>query len=422
MFGRSSRSRGKVVGLLDLGSGKFCCLIVESVGAGRHASAAEACGPRVLGSAIHRARGIKAGMVVDPRAAEIALRETVAKAEEEARVRLDSVVVNLSCGRMGVLHFRTRTDLETGRVARPAAAKLQRAAESYVEREGRIAIDLGKPRYSVDRQPHAELPLRAPGRELSATYSAITADDGPVDGIGLLVQSCELSVDAFIPSGLASAFSVTTEEERELGVITVDIGAGCINFAVLADGVVLDCGSLPMGGGHITSDIARALGATIADAERLKTLHGSLFKAHSDAATTFTFSVAADTDGDVGEATRAELHDIMRPRVRRQLVALGERLSVRSDASDFPIVFTGGGSAMPGLVQCAANVLQRRTRLGVPDALPGRIERATAGTMATVAGLAHLAAGHLKGTRDWQERHPGTSYLRKMHDWVRESF
>lgn len=422
MFGLSSRSRGSVIGLLDLGSGKFCCVIVQTTAPKRSLADASELRPHVLGSAVQRSRGIKAGFVVDPKAAELALRDTIAKAEHEAGVRLDSVVVNLSCGRLGVLHFRTRTELEMGRVVRAAASKLQRAAQEFVERDGRIAIDIGKPRYSVDRQPHAELPLRAPGRELSATFAAVTADDGPVDGVGLLVQACDLSLDAFIPSGLASAFAVTSNEERELGVVAVDIGAGCMNFAVLCDGTVLDCGTLPTGAGHLTSDVARALGTTIDDAERLKTLHGSLFKAHSDAATTFTFKIAADTDGDVGEASRADLHDILRPRVRRQLLGLGERLAVRRDADSFPIVFTGGGSAIPGLVQEAANLLRRRTRLGIPNSLPGKMPTVAPGAMATVVGLAELAGGQLPGTQDWRERHPGTSYLRKMQDWVRESF
>ncbi|MEM7776255.1 MAG: cell division protein FtsA [Pseudomonadota bacterium] len=421
MFGWSDGNPGRIVGLLDIGSEKICCMIVSVPPISRQKRGGDS-HPRVLGMAAQRSRGIKAGFVTDADSAETAVAATVARAERAAGLRVEHVLVNVSCGRPEVTAFKASTQLDHGRVDRPAMARLHAAARSFAERQGRIAIKLWKPRYAVDHQPYKTVPLAEHGRELAGEFRAITADDGPVDGLAHLIERCVLSVDAFVPTALASALAVTTAEERRLGVTVVDIGAGCMDYVTLADDAVVACGALPIGASHITSDIARTFGTSLVAAERMKTLHGGLVAAQSDAAATFSFPATDDPDGDTGEATRLELIEVARWRVARQLQALQERITAHDPAWNDPLVFTGGGSNLPGLVQFAANALHRKARLGRPAPVAGMTQTAATGSLATVIGMAATMRSRAHAFDVWPNRSVETTYLRRVQEWVRESF
>ena len=165
-----------------------------------------------------------------------------------------------------------------------------------------------------------------------------------------------------------------TPDEAKLGVACIDFGAGTTTLSVFADGHFIHTDAIALGGNGITTDIARALGAPLDHAERLKTLHGSAFATLSDEREIITYPcVGGDGQGSLNQITKAQLAVIIRPRIEEILDLMRRRLAASGMPPRSPqhLVLTGGGSQLTGLAELAANMFGRPARLGRPRAMSG---------------------------------------------------
>ena len=419
---RISSERPEILGLLDIGTAKVTCLIVERAWpAGLNAPPAL----RVLGIGHQRSRGVKAGTIIDLDQAEAAVRSAVGQAERMADITLDDVVATVSCGRLKSSHMTTRVDLETGCVRPEDLARLAEAARSYAAREERTLIHMNRVAYALDGETGVREPVRLAGRSLAANWHAVTVDTTPLHNLSVLIDRAYLGVRHFVPAGLAAALSATTAEERRLGVTCVNFGAGVIDIASFADGQFLFTDTIPVGGGHLTYDLARILTTPLAEAERIKTLYGTLVGARSDEHELIQYALAGELEGEAYQTTRAEVCRILLPRVQSQLRALKERLD-RADATAWPgpnVVVTGGASQLIGFVDMAARLLGRPVRPGNSPAVPGLPPSMKYPAFSAVAGLALAAPPAARRAFAAPPARLSTgSYLDRMEKWLRESF
>lgn len=426
MLTRYMDQRPQVLGLIDIGSSKICSLIAERSFAPDGRGEVESV--RILGAGTQRARGIKAGSVVDFDQAETAVRHAVSRAERMAGVTLDDVVVNVSCGRMKSLHFRANANLDAGYVRPEDLSRLQDGAWSYAERDGREVIHLNRIGYHLDDMAEVRKPLRMAGRRLSAEYHAVTVDATPLENIRLLLERCYLGAREFVPSGFASAFAVTTEDERRFGVIVLDIGEGTTDIALIADGQFLYSDAIPVGSAHVTYDLARALGMPLAEAERIKALYGTMVGAASDERQIISFERAGAEEGEQGQTTKAELRRVLYPRMHGQLMLIEER--IRScdllRTHGLSVVLTGGGGQLIGLPTVAADVLGRPVRVGHTRLLPGMPDSFASPSFATLTGMLAVSSPEKLGRGHRQvgaaADNARASYLGRVTNWLRESF
>jgi len=180
---------------------------------------------RVIGVGHQRSRGVKAGMVVQLDQAEAAVRAAVGQAERMADVTLEDVIATASCGRQKSAHFKAHADLTAGFVAPQDLERLAKGANEFAAREGRSVLYMNRVSFTLDGETGLRNPLRLAGQRLSANYHAVTADAQPLHNLAQLIDRAYLGVRQFVPSSLASGLVATTAEERQLGVICVDIGA-----------------------------------------------------------------------------------------------------------------------------------------------------------------------------------------------------
>jgi cell division protein FtsA len=419
---RISHDKAEIIGLLDVGSAKVCCAIVERCWPmGFNAPPAV----RVLGVGHQRSRGVKAGVVVDLEQAETAVRAAVGQAERMADVTLEDVIATVSCGRLKSAHLSSHVDLETGYVRPQDLDRLARGAHQFATRDERALVHMNRVSYSLDGEAGVRDPLRLAGHRLSANWHAVTADIQPLHNLSLLIDRAYLGVRQYVPSGLAAAMAATTMEERRLGVTTVNFGAGCIDIAAFREGQFLFTDTMPIGGSHLTYDIARILSTPLAEAERIKTLYGTLIGARSDEHEYIQCALAGEFEGEAYETTRAELYRILYPRIESQLRMLGDRL-VNSDAAAMPgrnVVLTGGASQMTGLVDMAARNLGRPVRIGAPPSVEGLPASMTSPAFSAVVGMACTPPS--TAAQSYQaspSRVSGGGYLDRMEQWLRESF
>ena len=419
---RSHNERTEIVGLLDVGTAKVTCLIVERAWTAGHDALPAV---RVLGVGHQRAAGVKAGMVIDLEAAEAAVRAAVATAERSADVRLDDVVATISCGRLKSSHMTTHVDLEVGHVRPEDVTRLASAASQYAVRDDRALVHLNRVAYSLDGQSGLRDPIRLAGSRLSANWHAVTAVFKQLQNLSAVIDRAHLGVRQFLPGGLAAAISATTSDERRLGVTCLNIGAGVVDIACFLDGQFLYADTIAVGGEHLTYDIAKNLSTPLAEAERIKTLYGTLVAARSDEHELIQHALAGELEGEAYQTTRAEIGRILYPRVSNQLRTLNERLVVAESAVPVGanIVLTGGASQLVGLADLAARSFGRPVRLGNPPQLPGLPQSMRSPAFAAVVGLALAAPPETRQAFAAPTGRMSTgSYLTQMEKWLRESF
>ncbi len=311
--GGSAKGRG-IVGLLDVGTSKIVCLIAAPQARSREAGGGPG-GLRVYGVGHQRSRGLKAGVITDLEAAEQAVRDAVSQAERMAGVELDEVFLSVSCGRLRSHNFAANADVEAGVVTDNDIARVLAGGRAYAEREGRTLVHLNRYGFRLDGSAGVREPRGMAARKLSADLHAVTADDAPLRNLMLVVERCYLSVAGIVATPYASALAATSEEERRLGVTCIDIGGGATTIAVFSEGQFLYTDAIPVGGNHITFDIARNLQTPLAEAEQIKALYGTLVGAPSDEHEAFSFPLAGEEDGALAHTTKARLTTVIRPRM-----------------------------------------------------------------------------------------------------------
>ena len=446
---RRSRDRSGLVAALDIGSGKVACLIAEHDAPGHptRSTGSHAPGFRVRGFAHQRSQGIRSGGVVDLAAAQRVVRAVVAEAEQQACSRVTAVHVSVNCGRPRSLTFSGHVQVADGIVRERDVRALASGAEEYARRDGHALLALDRAAYRLDGLPVSGAPVGLAGLRLAADHHAVLADAGPLHSLSLLVEGCHLAIAGLVPAGYAAALAATTADERRLGVLAIDIGADVTSMTGFVDGHLVFTDLLAFGGQHLTLDLAGGLGISLAEAERIKALYGTLVAAASDEHDLVPYQGTGEDEGVWSKTTRAVVGRIVRHRMQSLLQAIGACLSAAAIGAMMPprIVLSGGTSSLLGLPDFVGRELGGRLRRGFgpgygpgygpgssngpsvrvasPGGLAGLVDAQSSPSFACVAGL-QLAAVDAPGFRPRSEA-TGASrqgYIGRMERWLQDSF
>lgn len=408
-----------IIGALDIGTAKICCVI----------AAMDQGLPVLLGLGHQRSRGLKSGMIVDAEDAERAVRAAVGQAERMAGVSLDSIMVSVSCGRMKSASFVARAALDGPVVRDQDVNRILSGGEAYLDRSGRTVIQLMRGDWRLDSATGIADPRGLAGRELAIELTAVTADDGPVRNLLGIVERSHMVAERLVAAPYASALAVTTEDERRLGTLVVEMGAGLTSLAAFVDGRLVAIDSVPVGGNHVTYDIARELVTTVAEAERLKTLYGTLVKAASNENEMLAYPIAGGDDGEgaTHRASKAFVREAIKPRIDGLIDLIRERLTASGLADQLGrrVVLTGGASQLLGLDQVWSEQFGSMTRIGRPQPIGRMPASMCSPAFSTVIGMVAMGcdAGQASSTEIMGAGgRPARGYIDRMHRWIRESF
>jgi cell division protein FtsA len=404
--------RAPVIAALDIGTSKVVCLIATGDDRGR---------TRLLGIGHQRSRGIKAGMVIDADAAEQSVRAAVGQAERMAGVTMEQVSLAVSCGRLKSHRFVARAPTETGFASDADVARVLEGGESYATRGARTLVQFHTEAWHLDGAEAVADPRGMAGSELAADLVAVTADDGALQNVLAVVERCYLEPHQLAATPFASAMAVTTADERNLGVLVIDIGAGVTSMAAFVGGELVLAEVIPVGAHLITFDLARRLVTPVTEAERIKTLYGTLLPALSNEHETLSFSVTGEEEGATGRVSRAELRSMIQPRVAGIATLVRERLeAARLDRGALDrVVLTGGGAQLEGIDGYWAEARGSTVRIGKPGPIEGASPDMLGPAFATVSGLVsdalqqHFAA-RASGSRGWR----GVGYVSWLGNWL----
>lgn len=427
---RDVRSRQQTVAALDIGTHKISCVIARDEGLRL----------RVLGMGQHRSQGIKAGAIVDMNAATYSIQSAVYAAEQATGTIVEQVHVNLSCGhpRSSIVRLSQQiggqeiTQAHIERLIEQAAASAETGSDGQMKRR---RLHLNPIDYSVDYERGVSDPRGLFAEELGATIHLLTVGESAVQTLRRCLKDCRLNIASLTATPYASAMAALTPDERELGAAVVDLGAGTTSICTFHRGVPVSMDVLPVGGEHITRDIAQSLCITTAEAERLKTLYGSAIAYSTDDAH------AIQLDGPGGdrfapgrEITRSVLTGIIRPRVEETIEMVREKLGQPHLQRFAPqrIVLTGGAARLPGIREYAAMLLSRQVRVGQSLHVSGGGDASRGPEFVTGAGLLQMQKSSATGTAtplplqsgaDQNPSHPGRKRrLHALRRWIATYF
>lgn len=388
------KPRGTLLAALDIGTHKNACLIgrvVDDEGA-----------IEVLGVGYQASQGVKNGAVIDINAANNAIRQTVHTAEHMAAEAmkgypLRDVIVNVP----GVqtrshnisINIQIARQVVTDNDVRRALVK----AQDQVMGQDRELIHTIPVHCRIDGNAGIRDPNGMTGNEMEVDIHLVTGELGPLQNMASCVERSHLDIDALCSAPYASGLACLVEDEMDLGCTVIDMGAGITSFAVFQGGAMIHSGAIPVGGWHVTNDIARGLTCANKDAERLKTLYGSAMVTGSDESELIDVPQLGEVDQrEPNHVPRSLLIGIIQPRLEEIFEMIRTQLdeSGHGSAIGRRLVITGGASQLPGLRDLAQMILDKQVRLGRPIRLSGLPDAVSGPAFSTAAGLLTYMASH----------------------------
>lgn len=406
-------TEGPVIAGLDVGSSKVATVLARKVPDG----------VEILGVGECPTEGMRKGAVVNVDATVRSIRESVSEAERMTGLSVGSVLVGVSGplvksfnshAAISVKNEREVTGADVDRVL-----ELAKAVELPNDRE---ILHVLTQEFSVDDVGGIKDPRGMTGIRLDARVHVVTDDVPSTRNLVKCVEKAELEVEDIVLSPLASAEAVLTPEEREVGVVLLDYGAGTVDMAVFYDGALRHTFVLPLGGSNITSDVAVGLRIPSVDAEALKIASGcaAIQKVRRDE--------LVELPGVGGRQPRPirrqYLSEIIEPRAE-EIFSLLRREILRSGYDEMlgaGVVLTGGGSLLDGLPELGERVFQLPVRRGSPINVGGMTEVVGSPRFATAAGLAVYRARLAETGGVKAEEADGGGWLGRFKRFVSEYF
>ena len=383
-----------LIAALDIGSSKVCALIATMDGDE---------GVRVLGTGQRESRGVKRGFVTDIEASEYAVREAVELAERMSGVTIDDVWASYGAG--GLISDVANVEVELGghQVERTDIEQLLTDGREAIDRGGKVVLPAHPALSTIDGAQEVQQPIGLHADRLGVDIHVIAADAPPLRNLDYIIRAAHLGVRAIVASPVAAALACLTEEERDLGVALVELGAGVTNVSLHYGGILVGLRSIPLGARDISDDIAATFGVNRRDAERLKCFYGSAMTSPRDNHELIDANHSGAEEGaEPVRITRAQLMMVIRHRVEE---LTGEVDSVLkglgfSGPIGRPVVLTGGGAELKNIADYMQGVLGRPVRVGRPKTLAGLPDAHSGPAFSTLVGLASLAASRSGDIRD----------------------
>src|SRR6202522_355994 len=418
------QKRTALAASLDIGTSKIACMIArlkpcppsDALRGRSHAV-------ELIGYSQIQSRGVKAGAVVDLAECEQAVRHAVALAERMAKVRVESVLLSVSAGRLQGQLIEAAADIKGGAVTAADVTRITSTGMRHATGEGRTVLHALPVGYSLGGAKGMV------ARQFGVDMTVVTADATVARNLMLVVERCHLNVEAMAASPYVAGLSVLTDDEADLGAAVVEMGAGTTTIATYSGGRFVHASGFAIGGHHITMDLARGLSACIADAERIKTLYGTVLTGGSDAHELMSVPSAGDDELDVPQVvSHATIANIVRPRAEEIFEMVRDRLADSPFAAEpkARVVLSGGASQLTGFVELATQILGRPVRIGRPLGFGRLPNEAKSASFAVPSGLlvypqyAHLE--HVEPRHTRQIRTGTDGYFGKVGRWLREGF
>jgi cell division protein FtsA len=411
------KNKNSIVSILDFGASKVSCFIARI---SPHNQI------QVLGIGHNIAHGIKGGRITDLKAAETSIVQAVEAAEKMSGESAKNLYVSISSNNLISERISSEllvtgheiTDKDTNRL-------LFQVLNKYHEQEVEVLHTIPYD-YVLDGNRGIENPLGMYGNQLAADFHVITSPTNHLINLSNCLARCQLEISGFICASYASGLACITEDEMTLGVTLIDFGGGSTSVSIFNKGHLVFTDGIPIGGIHVTNDIARGICTDFTHAERIKTLYGTTILTSADSQD--VIEVATGAEGDEEEFTtieRALLVEIIRARVEEIIEIIVEKLhaSGLKRLGSNKIIITGGGSQLSGMKEIVAHMLSKNVRAANPQHINGLADSTSGPAFATSIGmLLYIAQNEKNMSAMSQQTANDSSKISGIINWLKENF
>ncbi|MES2976507.1 MAG: cell division protein FtsA [Pseudomonadota bacterium] len=401
-----------VVGL-DIGTAKVMVVVAEVLPGGEL---------KLAGLGIAPSNGLKRGVVVNIDATVQSIQQALKEAELMADCKITRVYTGITGSHIRGINSSGMVAVKDKEVTAADVARVVETAKAInISTDQRLLL-VEPQEFVIDGQDVKE-PIGMSGIRLEAKIHIVTGAQSAAENIIKCVRRCGLDVDQLMLNPLASSLAVLTEDERELGVALVDIGAGTTDVAIFTNGAIRHTAVIPIAGDLITSDIAMALRTPTKDAEDIKVESGFAKQLLADPET----QVEVPGLGDRGPRmlSRQALAGVIEPRIEEifSLVQQVIRESGYEEVLSSGIVLTGGSCVMPGMVELGEDIFLKPVRRGIPKYSSALSDMVAQPRAATVMGLLEEARmARLRGFKVAQKNGSMKTAFGRFKDFIVGNF
>lgn len=363
--------------------------------------------------------GMRKGVVTDISATAAAIRASLADAERMAGVDIATVYVGVTGEHIASLNSRGGVNVPQEILEEHVQQACYAARQVVLPSDREILHNLPR-QFIVDGQDGIRHPVGMSATRLEVETHVVTAATSFIENVVKCTQRAKVEIEELVVEPLATGLAVLTDAERQLGVALADIGGGTTDVALFADGTITHTKIIPVGGHHVSNDLAIAFRLTPEDAEKAKVSSGSAIS--EEFAETDYVEIQMIGEEEPREIPRALLTEIIGPRMEELFQILREHLD-KAAADGIMVstcVLSGGGSQLPGAVAMAERVLGMPVRIGRPREVIDPKGLVDSPVYATAVGLLVFAAQRMTGKRRVKEPHSlPAAAIRLLTDWLR---
>ncbi len=410
---------------LDIGSSKTTAVIGHAVPAG----AKSAPYLKILGVGQARTTGLRRGIVSDIEETTRSIRKAVEDAERMAGMKIDTLYAGIAGEHVRAMISKGIVAVNGDEISKADVDRANDVARAQPVPQDRELLHAIPQEYSVDKNQGIRDPIGMIGTRLETEMYLVTIGASPAMNLRKSVERAGYHVRELVLEPLASALSVLTEDEKELGVALVEMGAGTTDIAVFHEGKIRHLGTVNYGGNNVTSDIVQGIGVTQADAERLKERYGCAYEPLVDPEDVLQLpSTVAQGERHIQRQVLAHIIHQRMDEIFNFVLSEIQRAGFAQRLNG-GVVITGGAAAMQGVGELAADVFGTGVRIGLPEEnIGGLSDSVQAPRFATVVGLAlygahRSAAGFAPSGRHRALAGVGVDrFTKKLKTWLEDFF
>jgi cell division protein FtsA len=378
----------RIIAGLDIGSAKTTVVIAEAVGDRKSNPSL-----RILGVGQARTTGLRKGVVSDIEETTRSIKKAVEDAERMAGTKIDAIYAGIAGEHVRAMISKGIVAVNGEEISKADVDRANDVARAQQVPQDRELLHAIPQEYSVDKNQGIRDPIGMIGTRLETEMYLVTIGASPAMNLRKSVEKAGYRVRELVLEPLASALSVLTEDEKELGVGLVEMGAGTTDVAVFHEGKIRHLGTVNYGGNNVTSDIVQGMGVTQADAERLKERYGCAYEPLVDPTDIIQLpSTVAQGERHIPREVLAHIIHQRMDEIFNLVLSEIQRAGFASRLNG-GVVITGGAAAMEGVSELAADVFGTGVRIGSPsENIGGLSDSVDAPRFATVVGLALYGA------------------------------
>ncbi|TAN60081.1 cell division protein FtsA [bacterium] len=405
--------RENIIVGLDIGTTKICAIAGEKL-----KDSIE-----IIGIGTHPSKGLRKGVVVNIESTVESIRKAVKEAELMAGCEINKVYCGIAGGHIRAFNSHGVIAIKNREITPADVERVIEAAQAIVIPPDREVIHVIPQEYIVDDQEGILEPLGMIGIRLEVKVHIVTAAVTSAQNIVKCANKAGLDVEDIALQQIASSEAVLSQDEREIGVVLVDIGGGTTDIALYHNGAIKYTTVIALGGNQVTGDISVGLRTSTGEAEKIKKDYGNAM----------TALVSKDDVIDVQSVggskqksvSRQTLCEIIEPRLE-EIFELVKREIVKSGYSSLitsGVVLTGGTAAMPGIIELAEQVFDLPVRRGLPSGITGLVDVVNSPMYSTGVGLIRYGSKHLSGT-EFQKGSENifNKLTARMKGWINDFF